>query len=141
MLKRFEVIIIVLLALAMFSPRLGAQSASPEQSGDWWKNHDKWNTALPDKSVYKEVKPAPAPRRDLSGTWDGLAEGGTQAKGPNQFPDDARHMPDPPFTAAGKEARLRNKAGEGEGQVPAGEDNDPVDSCDPLGFPRSDLFL
>jgi hypothetical protein len=36
--------------------------------------------------------------------------------------------------------RARNKPGEGEEQVPIGLVNDPVDSCDPVGFPRIDLF-
>jgi hypothetical protein len=35
---------------------------------------------------------------------------------------------------------MANKAGDGEEQVPVGLVNDPVDSCNPVGFPRSDLF-
>ena len=35
---------------------------------------------------------------------------------------------------------MANKAGEGEEQVAIGLVNDPVHSCDPVGFPRSDLF-
>src|ERR1700733_9463371 len=81
-----------------------AQSDPPKQSTDtqkqdWWVHHDKWDTPLPeDKSVYAGRKSEPAPRRDLSGTWDGLTEGGTQAKGAQSFPDDARHLPDVPYT-------------------------------------------
>ena len=138
-------VVVSVLVVSPVPPTLHSQSAVPKQSGDsqngnngdWWVSHDKWNTPLPDKSVYKDKKPAPAPPRDLSGTWDGLAEGGTQAKGPKEFPDDASHKPDPPYSAVGKAARMRNKAGEGEEQVAVGDVNDPVDSCDPLGFPRS----
>ena len=35
---------------------------------------------------------------------------------------------------------MANKAGEGEEQAPIGLVNDPVHSCNPVGFPRSDLF-
>jgi hypothetical protein len=141
---------VVTLGMALFllptsSPILRAQTGAPEQTGgaaqpDWWTHHEKWDTPLPDKSVYAGRKPAPAPRRDLSGTWDGLAEGGTQPKGAKGYPDDATHRPEPPYTQLGKDARLRNKAGEGEEQVTIGQVNDPVYSCDPVGFPRSDLF-
>ena len=145
MLKPFATLIGTFLMLLVSSPILYAQNGAPSQPGggegqDWWTNHEKWNTPLPDKSVYAGEKSAPAPRRDLSGAWDGLAEGGTQAKGPKEYPDDARHLPEPPYTALGKEARVRNKPGEGEEQVPVALVNDPVDSCDPVGFPRTDLF-
>ena len=116
------------------------QSADAQKQ-DWWLHHDKWDTPLPeDKSVYAGRKSEPAPRRDISGTWDGITEGGTQPKGAKEFPDDARHMPDVPYNALGKAARMANKAGEGEGQAPIGLVNDPEHSCNPVGFPRSDLF-
>jgi hypothetical protein len=111
------------------------------QKQEWWLHHDKWDTPLPsDKSVYAGRKSEPAPGRDLSGTWDGFSEGGTQPKGAKEFPDDARRLPDVPYTPLGKAARMANKAAEGEEQVPVALVNDPVDSCDPVGFPRSDLF-
>jgi hypothetical protein len=137
---KLSLALITIFAALILVPSFRAQFGPGVNSDDWWDHHDKWNTPLPDKSVYKDIKLAPAPRRDLSGTWDGLAEGGTQAKGPNQYVDDGRHMPDPPYTAAGKAARKLNKPGEGEEQFAIGDVNDPVDSCDPLGFPRSDLF-
>ena len=128
-------------------PRVSrAQSAPPKQLTDsqkqeWWLHHDKWDSPLPpDKSVYVGRNSGPAPRRDLSGTWDGFSEGGTQAKGPKEFPDDFRHLPDVPYTPLGKAARMANKAAEGEEQVAVALVNDPVDSCNPVGFPRSDLF-
>jgi hypothetical protein len=127
-------------AVLILASGLRAQSIPGGKADAWWNHHDKWNTPLPDKAVYKDASPAPAPRREISGTWDGLAEGGTQAKGPKEFPDDASHKPEVPYTALGKAARMRNKPGEGEEQVAVGDVNDPVDSCDPLGFPRSDLF-
>jgi len=133
--------------MILLSPRASrAQSDSPKQAADsqkkdWWLHHDKWDTPLPgDKSVYAGRKSEPAPRRDLSGTWDAFTEGGTQAKGAKEFPDDSRHLPDVPYTPLGKAARLANKAGEGEEQVAIGLVNDPVHSCNPVGFPRLDLF-
>jgi hypothetical protein len=134
-------------SMVLMFPRISrAQNNSPKpltdsQKQEWWLHHDKWDTPLPsDKSVYAGRKSEPAPRRDLSGTWDGFSEGGTQPKGAKEFPDDFRHLPDVPYSALGKEARKANKAGEGEEQVPVALVNDPVDSCDPVGFPRSDLF-
>ena len=143
--KRFAILAILFLVLLIFSPVSYAQAGAPAQANgagkeDWWANHDKWDTPLPDKSVYEGRKSAPAPRRDLSGTWDGLAGGGTQPKGAKDYPDDAMHRPEPPYTPLGREARLRNKAGEGEEQVPVALVNDPVHSCEPVGFPRTDLF-
>jgi hypothetical protein len=138
--------LVVALIILMFPRAPQAQSDPPKQSTaaqkqDWWLHHEKWDTPLPDdKSVYAGRKSEPAPRRDLSGTWDGFSEGGTQAKGVKEFPDDFRHLPDVPYTALGKSARMANKAGEGEEQVPIGLVNDPVHSCEPVGFPRSDLF-
>jgi len=138
--------LIVASIILMFPRAPRAQSNPPKQSTDaqktdWWLHHEKWDTPLPDdKSVYAGRKSEPAPRRDLSGTWDGFSEGGTQAKGVKEFPDDSRHLADVPYTALGKSARMANKAGEGEEQVPVGLVNDPVHSCEPVGFPRSDLF-
>jgi hypothetical protein len=122
-----------------------AQSNPPKPSKeaekqDWWLHHEKWDTGLPDKSLYVGRKSEPAPRRDISGTWDGVTEGGTQAKGAKEFPDDFRHLPDVPYTPLGKTAHMANHAAEGEEQVAVGLTNDPVDSCNPLGFPRLDLF-
>jgi len=109
------------------------------QKQDWWQHHDKWDTPLPDKGVYTVVKSEPAPKRDLSGTWDGFNDGGTQPKGAKAFPDDGKH-PEVPYTPEGKAARLANKPGEGEEQLPVAEVNDPVHSCNPLGFPSMDIF-
>jgi len=117
------------------------QHVTDAQKQDLWLHHEKWDTPLPDdKSVYAGRKSEPAPRHDLSGTWDGNSEGGTQPKGAKSFPDDFRHLPDVPYTPLGKAARTANKAGEGEEQVAVGLVNDPVHSCNPVGFPRSDLF-
>ncbi len=81
----------------------------------------------------KAVKSAPAPRRDLSGIWgvenvmEGISPMGVKTHAP--------------FTEFG--ANLANnvyKPGEGPRKVPIWLANDPLDSCDPAGFPRNLLF-
>jgi hypothetical protein len=137
MVKRFAVSGAVLITVLVFSGLLRAQTSPPAQSDA----EEKWNNSPPDKAALVGKKSAPAPKRDLSGVWDGTAEGGIQPKGPKEFVDDAAHVGhDVPYTALGKAARKLNKPGEGEEQVPAAEVNDPVDFCDPQGFPRLELY-
>jgi len=146
--KRF--VILGIMALFMLTCRFNAyaQAAAPGRGGDATQQDsstslDKWDSALPaDKAVYAGKKSRPAPRRDLSGTWDGITEGGTQPKGSKNFPDDAdpKHNVQPPYTSLGKDARMNNKPNEGEKQFPIWLSNDPVASCEPPGFPRTDLF-
>jgi hypothetical protein len=97
----------------------------------------KWNETPPPKRDYAGRKSAPAPKHDLTGFWDGTAEGGIQPKGSLNFPD--RGQQDVPYSAAGKTAQTLNKPGETEQPIATGEVNDPVDSCEPQGFPRADL--
>jgi hypothetical protein len=76
---------------------------------------------------------APAPRRDLNGIWgpedimEGISPRGVKSHAP--------------FTDFG--ANLANnvyKPGDGPRRVSIGLVNDPLDSCDPAGFPRNLLF-
>src|SRR4029077_20221780 len=146
--KRLAIFTIAVIAAWMSSSIAGtAQTAPPAQSAgatdaDKWKT-EKWNTPSPPASYYEKLKSAPAPKRDLSGIWDGGGlEGGIQPNGAFEYPDDPEHLGhDVPYTTLGKEARLKNKPGTGvSGQFPVAEVNDPVDYCDPAGMPRSDLF-
>jgi len=135
-------LIAVLVMLAFPRSQRAQNNSGPltdAQKKDWWAHHDLWNTPTPDKSVYTVVKDGPAPRHDLSGVWDGIPDGGTQPKGAREFPDDGKHA-EVPYNAAGKAARAANKPAEGEEQVAVEFVNDPVDTCNPLGFPRADLF-
>jgi hypothetical protein len=141
----------VIAALMSLSVPGASQTAPPGQSvghaadeanADKWKT-EKWNTPTPPAAYYATLKSAPAPKRDLTGIWDaGALEGGIQPNGAYEYPDDPEHLGhDVPYTASGKEARLKNKPGSGvSGQFPAAEVNDPVDYCDPQGMPRNDLF-
>src|SRR5215469_649608 len=81
----------------------------------------------------KAASVAPAPKRDISGIWgpedimQGIAPRGV-----------ASHAP---FTEFG--ANLANnqyKPGDGPRKAPITQVNDPLDSCDPAGFPRNLLF-
>ena len=114
-----------------------------------------WNSGPPPKKVYAGKKSSAAPRHDLSGIWNAAAEGGVQAKGvlehPALFPDhpqddigeqpDESKIPRPvPYTPSGLAALKANKPGVGVRAVGPGLVNDPVDFCDPQGFPRMELF-
>jgi hypothetical protein len=136
----------VIAALISLSISGAAQTAPPGQSAgqtdaDKWKT-EKWNTPSPPEAYWEKIKSAPAPKRDLSGIWDaGGVTQGVQPNGAYEHPDDPEHVGhDVPYTALGKEARMKNKPGTGMGQFPVAEVNDPVDYCDPAGMPRSDLF-
>src|SRR5579862_1311541 len=87
LLAAFTVLMLPRLQLARSDP---PKTSTQAQNENWWLHHDKWDTGLPDKSAYLGRKTEPAPSRDISGTWDGVTEGGTQAKGAKEFPDDIR---------------------------------------------------
>lgn len=88
-----------------------------------------WNTP----SIQPEGKSAPsglAPRRDISGIWDAF-RGGIGAFGVKSHA---------PFTEWGEKTANSYKPGDGPRKVEVGLINDPLDRCDPAGFPR-DLFF
>jgi hypothetical protein len=90
-------------------------------------------------------KSAPAPRHDISGTWqvDGIDEFGFRGIvgvfGAGAMPSDGYPEHEPPYTKEGLEAYHRNKPVFGIDAVPAAQANDPLKFCDPPGFPRDDL--
>jgi hypothetical protein len=86
----------------------------------------------------KGETPAPAPRRDISGTWEPAANAnaGVNADGAQKMPSDGKPEHELPFTAEGKAAFLANKPSRGATAVPVGDNNDPFQKCDPQGFPR-----
>lgn len=103
-------------AVMAFALGLCAQTAPPQQA-----------------QVAKAHQAAPAPRRDLSGIWDvedrmeGISPAGVKS-----------HAPFTPFGA--NIANNVYKPGDGPRKVPIGLANDPLDGCDPAGFPRNLLF-
>lgn len=72
---------------------------------------------------------APPPRRNMSGIWV------PQGVSPIGFSD--KH---PAFTPLGEKMFRANKPGRGITEVPVADTNDPLDSCDPEGFPRNEIF-
>jgi len=116
MLKRYVNSVIGVVAVLTLSFGARAQTAPSQQP-----------------AVAKSQKAAPAPRRDLSGIWDvgdrmeGISPTGVKSHAP--------------FTAWGEDvANNLYKPGDGPRRVPIGLVNDPLDSCDPAGFPRNLLF-
>jgi hypothetical protein len=87
-----------------------------------------------------DPKAGPAPRHDLSGIWEPAAGwlAGVQFMGAQEYPSDGKHFL--PFMPAGEEAFKTHKAGFGTNEVPIALNNDPFDKCDPIGFPRIELF-
>jgi hypothetical protein len=155
--SKFTVVMIVALFSGLaLSPALPAQTAAPKAASDKPKP-DLWNTIPPIKPAYAGKKSAPAPRRDLSGVWDAAElDGGRQPSGAIEHPalikprgqgveggqpDETGIMHPLPYTAAGLAALKANKpSGPGVRQVPAALSNDPMDLCDPVGFPRMQLY-
>jgi len=151
--KRFVVSAIVSAALSAISPFLYAQSSGA--NGVATNTIPKWEDALPKKAAYAGTAKRPAPRRDFSGVWNGEAEGGAQTNGAFERPavktgrpaadrggqadekDIARPLP---YTPAGLAALQANKPTVGVRAVGSSLQNNPVDICDPVGFPQLDLF-
>jgi len=124
---------------------LACQQARPAQSGAGAQNeqppaHDGWGRTMAEP--VRTEKAAPAPLRDISGTWepangflDGLGPYGAKA-----MPEDGKPEHQLPLTPLGLEALKRNKPTIGLRSVLPGQTNDPVNLCDPQGFPRENLF-
>ena len=153
--KRLAVSMVALIAALTLLLILRAQTAPSKAAGDEVKRV-KWNNVPPSKSTYAGKKSAPARRRDLSGIWDAaeldggqtvygayehqaLLPGGKGAEGGQ--PDETGIEHPLPYTPLGLAALKANKpSGPGVRQVPAVLSNDPLDSCDPIGFPRMELY-
>ncbi len=136
MLKRFMLPVIVAATLS-FSPLTHAQSGQQRESGKDI-HRDGWDKIVP--GPVKNPNPAPAPVRDLTGIWEPTPgyRDGVQATGAKENPGDGKH--NLPFTPEGEAAWKSHKPGFGTNAVPIAENNDPFDVCDPLGFPRLELF-
>jgi hypothetical protein len=134
----------VVFASLTFLPLVRPQAVSP-QTGAIDQNeelpaHDGWGRPI--IASVKTQKAAPAPRHDISGTWeptngflDGLGMLGAKA-----MPEDGKPEHELPYTPLGLEALKRNKPTIGPRNVLPGQTNDPVNFCDPQGFPRENLF-
>ncbi len=155
----FAVSTVALASLLTFLPALRAQSPPPASVDDI--KIATWNSNPLHKPAYVGVKPAPAPRRDLSGIWDatgdaaGGAAPGIQNTGAHEYPailpgnnappggepDESKIPRHLPYTPLGEATLKAHKpTGMSVRSVPAVQGNDPLNICDPPGFPRIDLY-
>ncbi|MEQ1946102.1 MAG: hypothetical protein ABL995_02870 [Bryobacteraceae bacterium] len=138
-----------LLATMLLSSGLYAQQAPQSKEVAEALAKRRWNNSPPVKAAYANRRPSrPAPKRDLSGIWDGTAEGGVEGNGPHEYPagdngnqisgreDESAVKRQLPFTAAGLAALKKNKPGVGVRSVDVALANDPVNTGNPQGFPR-----
>ena len=97
--------------------------------------------APPALSTQAGAKPAPAPKRDLTGIWAPVRTiDGVQPNGARDMPADGKPEHRLALTPYGIEMARKNKSSNGPDEVPPSEENDPGHMCDPLGFPRQNLF-
>jgi hypothetical protein len=99
----------------------------------------KAQTAAPQSGAQKDHKSAPAPKHDISGTWD-PGDNGIGQLGARAVPEDGNPAHRLPYTPAGQEALKLNKPSNSVRAVLPTETNDPVVACDPQGMPREDLY-
>jgi hypothetical protein len=113
----------------------GSQSAAPPVP----VVVDGWNRPL--SQLVKQPE-GPAPRRDISGTWEPARSpgDGVQAIGSHDMPADGKPEHDPPYTALGLELMKKTKPSNGVRSVLPADTNDPVVLCEPTGMPRADLY-
>lgn len=129
--KCFQCLFMLIVALSL-SSGMHAQSTQTGQSRAARAATEKKNCGQAGQPgteydiLCADTKPsAPAPKRDLSGSWSGPI-GAVQ-------PVD----PIPPMTAWGQ-ARFATNKGNFAGNV--ADSTDPLNHCDPLGFPRNAVF-
>ena len=122
MLKFFFAWTAALVPLLMLASVARAQAAPPQQA-----------------ATATDHKIAPAPRHDISGTWD-PGNGGIQPMGPAAMPEDGKPEHQLPYTPLGLELLNSHKPSNGVRSVLPGDTNDPVVYCDPQGLPREDLY-
>ncbi len=136
MLNRFVAAGIIIAGMA-YAPVTRAQTTPQRESG---KNihREGWDRIVPPQ----QQTGAPAPVRDLSGIWEPIPgyRDGVFATGPRGYPADGKPEHELPFTPLGLKTWHEHKPGFGTTAVPIAENNDPFDICDPIGFPRVELF-
>jgi hypothetical protein len=114
------------------------QSAVAQDQEESSQELDGWERPI--VPLPKDQKSEPAPRHDLTGTWDpGLT--GIGMLGAKNMPDDGKPEHQPPYTPLGLEMLKRTKPNGGLRGVSPAETNDPVFVYgDPQGMPREDLY-
>ena len=125
--SRFKVLVIVTVTAVTLSPTAFSQSAGTPPSR---------------AAKGQKAAAAPAPVHDISGTWAPAngPQDGVQANGVKAMPNDGKPEHQLPFTPYGLEVYKSHHALEGADAVLPQFYNDPRDKCEPLGFPRTDLY-
>jgi hypothetical protein len=134
MANRMLVCVVGLTAVMSLSSAAFVRAARPQQAG----------AAKPQKEPS-----APAPRHDISGTWNGI--GLNQTEGVAAVPNDGKPEHQLPYTPYGLKAYKSHKALEGYDSEAENEkyrhtpdsntgSNDPRVKCEPLGFPRMNHY-
>jgi hypothetical protein len=129
----------VVLAAFFYARSSPSQSAPTEfQQGDASKPPvlDGWYRPVIRQA--KKGNPAPAPKHDISGTWD-PGQAGIQILGAGALPDDGNPEHTPPYTALGLQKLGLTKPSAGFRTVLPTDSNDPAYACNPAGMPRLDL--
>ncbi len=129
-----------IIALVILLPSLAAAQTTQQRQSGVSVHRDGWDRVVP-QGPFTE-KSAPAPVRDLSGIWEPTPRyrDGVQATGARNYPADGKPEHELPFTPLGLETWKSHKPGWGVTAVPIADNNDPFDICDPIGFPRIELF-
>jgi hypothetical protein len=123
--SRFLATCVIAASLVLLSPALGQSQQ-----------------AQPGASKAGKAAPAPAPRHDVSGTWQ-PANGpgdGIQANGVKAMPNDGKPEHQLPYTPYGLQVFKSHHALEGADAVLPGFFDDPRDKCEPIGFPRMNFY-
>lgn len=98
------------------------------------------NTRRPQPIEQQSTAPAPpAPKHDISGTWNSGIGDGIQANGVKAMPNDGKPEHQPPYAPYGLQVYKSHHALEGADAVLPGNFDDPRDKCEPMGFPRRRL--
>jgi hypothetical protein len=103
-------------------------------------HRDGWDRIVPPASADHVSESTPI--RDLTGIWEptpGFRDG-VFSQGSKEYPADGKPEHELPFTPLGLQIWKEHKPGQGAYAVPVAEDNDPFQICDPVGFPRIELF-
>jgi hypothetical protein len=127
MLNRFRTSVIVLVATLAFSPLAFSQNGPPAKS---------------EAGKDRKAAVTPALPHDISGTWEpvGGPGNGIQALGVSAMPNDGKPEHQLPYTPYGLEIYKSHKPLIGADEVRSTSYNDPRDTCEPLGFPRSNFY-
>jgi hypothetical protein len=128
--------------IIVFPPALVFWSMTPGSAALSGSRRPQQAQAKDQKAAAASPKAAAAPRHDLSGTWEpanGPSEG-IQPDGVKAMPNDGKPEHQLPYSPYGLQTYKSHHALFGTDENLPGNNNDPRDKCEPLGFPRMDFY-